>query len=326
MNADEGYDSTLLEEAAAFNNQINERMMGGHIPDIRNAPDCDYFYNNPWRRKYFVDLDFGEQFSIISKSISSYIGKNSNSSRIVEIGCGPGYMSLELARYGYDVTGLDISEDCISIAKQTAEKFSPEISTEKLQYICDDLFSFSQKSDSMFDVVLFVGALHHFADQPAVHEAVGRLMKNDGILICHEPLRDRVTKRNAIANLLVTRLLEASGNYYTVLPSDFPVKLHDDADIKFMQLRYELEDGEKAQSVNDNEAGFAEIFPHLNERYEQLEFSWRYGLFHEIIGGLRFSDRCLEASVARFIRDIDLMMCDNNMIDPTEFYYVGRKI
>ncbi|WP_165323800.1 class I SAM-dependent methyltransferase [Rhizorhabdus phycosphaerae] len=322
----EGYDSTLIEEAAAFNGQINERLKGGHVPDIRNAPDCDYFYNNPWRRKYFVDLDFGEQFEIISKSISCHTVSHCKPPRILEIGCGPGYMSLELARYGCDVTGLDISDDCISAARKTAQKFSPDIFTENLQYICDDLFSFSRKSDSMFDVVLFVGALHHFADQPAVHEAVGRLMKNDGILICHEPLRDRVTKRNAIANLLVTRLLEASGNYYTALPSDFSSKINYDADRKFMQLRYELEDGEKAQSVNDNEAGFGEIFPHLNERYEQLEFNWRYGLFHEIIGGLRFSDRRLEASVARFIRDIDLMMCDNNMIDPTEFYYVGRKI
>ena len=35
------------------------------------------------------------------------------------MGCGSGYFSLELARHGYHVIGVDISRKCIESAKQT---------------------------------------------------------------------------------------------------------------------------------------------------------------------------------------------------------------
>jgi len=42
--------------------------------------------------------------------------------RILDIGCGTGRHALELARRGYKVTGIDLSERQISIARQKAEK------------------------------------------------------------------------------------------------------------------------------------------------------------------------------------------------------------
>ena len=50
----------LHQEAEAFNSQIDERIANGHIPDLRLAEPCDYFYNNPWRRPAYVKLDFVE--------------------------------------------------------------------------------------------------------------------------------------------------------------------------------------------------------------------------------------------------------------------------
>lgn len=47
-------------------------------------------------------------------------------SRILDIGCGPGRHSLELARHGYHAVGVDISAEFIKYASQVAEN-------EKLQ-------------------------------------------------------------------------------------------------------------------------------------------------------------------------------------------------
>ncbi len=48
---------------------------------------------------------------------------NSNkSARILDIGCGTGRHSLELARRGYNVTGIDLSESMIGRARELAEK------------------------------------------------------------------------------------------------------------------------------------------------------------------------------------------------------------
>ena len=39
--------------------------------------------------------------------------------KILEIGCGNGYLSLELARDGHEVIGLDRSNNIIEVAERT---------------------------------------------------------------------------------------------------------------------------------------------------------------------------------------------------------------
>lgn len=46
------------------------------------------------------------------------------SQSILDVGCGPGRHSLEFARRGFRVTGVDISETFISIARSTAQRES----------------------------------------------------------------------------------------------------------------------------------------------------------------------------------------------------------
>src|SRR3954451_12322722 len=41
--------------------------------------------------------------------------------RIADLGCGTGSLSLLLARDGYDVTGIDLSENMVAQAKRKAE-------------------------------------------------------------------------------------------------------------------------------------------------------------------------------------------------------------
>lgn len=318
------YNANLSDEAIAFDSQIKQRINGGHIPDLDNTQSCDFFYNNPWRRKYFVDLDFGEQRDLIVCSMEKYLDKQAESIKVLEVGCGPGYMSLALARKGYSVTGLELSSVCIDVAKSTAEKYSPDLLGSNLDYICDDFFAFSERNVNVFDVILFVGAMHHFPDQEQINLSSKKLLKPNGLIICHEPVRDLVTKKNAILNHLIVTLLSASDSYYKKLNEGYEVCINEDIEKKFNELRYELEDGEKAQSVNDNEAGYHEMYPTLLKNFTELEFQWRYGLFHEIIGGIRLNKEGEEAALARFIRDIDKVMCKEKIVDPTEFYFVGK--
>src|SRR6476646_10717472 len=42
--------------------------------------------------------------------------------RILEVAPGPGYLAIELAKRGYDVTGLDISTSFVRIGRANAEK------------------------------------------------------------------------------------------------------------------------------------------------------------------------------------------------------------
>jgi 2-polyprenyl-6-hydroxyphenyl methylase/3-demethylubiquinone-9 3-methyltransferase len=322
--------SNLAEEARAFDNQIRERAANGHIPDLRNSGDCDYFYNNVWRRKYLVDLDLVEQFKLIEDAIQRHSQQNTPSTiRVLEIGCGPGHTCLELARSGYQVVGVDISETCIEIAQQTADAFPIPNVSKNLSYHCLDIFNEDNLKIRNFDVVLFVGALHHFGDQLSVHNKCNSLLKDDGIFICHEPVRDLVTKQTAELHFLIEQILVHTGSFY--IRDKHAIgrgqeELKNAIENKFSLLRYEGEEGDKLQSINDNEAGYAEMRPFLDSQYVELEFQWRYSFFHEIAGGLRLSSETANKELALFLREMDKVMVKTGAIEPNEFFFVGRKI
>lgn len=312
----------INQEKEAFDNQIIERIQNGHIPDLRQVEDCDYFYNNPWRRKAYVELDMIEQFHLIRDKINEYSLNNSNI-RILEVGCGPGYMALELSRCGYDVVGIDISRQALNIANEYANKDPWKDERGSLKYEYVDFFEY--EDEQPFDVVLFVGSLHHFKNQDEVMSKINTLLSSDGLVIAHEPTRDRVTVRNASVSLLIEVLLSASGNYFQSIQTPTNMAdLESQIQRKFMYLKYEDEEGHKRQSPNDNEAGFTMMIHALRSHYNQLYFEDRYGIFHELIGGLRFEEP-INNKLSKFIHDLDKYFCSNNIIDATEFLFVGRK-
>jgi hypothetical protein len=143
-------------------------------------------------------------------------------------------------------------------------------------------------------------------------------------VLAHEPVRDRVTRGNAVFVHLLRVLLSAQGSFYKRY--DVPVddaSREEEFDRLFAEMRYETEDGDNVQSINDNEAGYAEMRPALDERFENLKFDWRYAFFHEFIGGLRFEETRNEA-LARYLRDVDGELCRLGVLSATEFFYVGR--
>jgi len=318
-------DAKLAEEAHAFDRQIDERVANGHIPDLRLCTPCDWFYNNPWRRPAYVQLDFGEQFEVIRDSIRAHAPKAERAPVVLEVGCGPGYLSLELARAGFDVTGLDLSPHCTEVAQRfaDADPFKPE--RGPLRYVAGDFFVHPALVEDSFDAVVFLGALHHFPDQGATLDRVRTLLRPGGLVLAHEPVRDRVTRGNAVFVHLLRVLLSVQGGFFRRydVPAD-GAKREIEFERLFAEMRYETEDGDNVQSVNDNEAGYAEMRPALDQRFEGVKFDWRYAFFHEFIGGLRF-DEVRNEALARYLRDIDGELCRLGVLSATEFFYVGRK-
>lgn len=317
-------DTKLADEAHAFDRQIEERIANGHVPDLRAATPCDWFYNNPWRRPAYVQLDFGEQFELIAAAIREYT-KAAAAPKVLEVGCGPGYMSLELARAGFDVTGVDLSEKCVEIADHFAGKDPHAAERGPLHYLAGDFQTMPALAEGTFDAIVFLGALHHFPDQLQTLTRVETLLKQGGVILVHEPVRDRVTRGNAIFMHLLRVLMSVQNGFYKSYPVPPDAQSRErEFEQLFAQLRYESEDGHNVQSVNDNEAGYAEMYPALISRFEQLSFDWRYAFFHEFIGGLRFDEQ-LNVALAHYLREVDRELCREGVLSATEFFFVGRK-
>ena len=118
----------LVNEASAFDKQALERISNGFVPDLRKLVKVEWFYNNVWRDPEFVKIHWLPRINTIIEHAKN--GKN-----VVEFGCGLGMLSLELARNGLDVTGVDISPKCIEIVNQYKESNTQKAGFGKLSKI-----------------------------------------------------------------------------------------------------------------------------------------------------------------------------------------------
>jgi 2-polyprenyl-3-methyl-5-hydroxy-6-metoxy-1,4-benzoquinol methylase len=317
-------DAVLQLEAQAFDSQIEERLAAGLVPDLRRAGVCNYFYNNSWRHPDYVMLDFGEQLELICTSLQKFGSSGTGTMHVLEVGCGPGHMSLEMARKGYDVTGIDLSEKCIETASKVAQDDPWRADRGALNYICGDFLQDSTFRAGTFDAVIFIGALHHFPNQEEVARQVKRILRKKGLVLVHEPTRDRMNRGNA-AFIHLLRLLLSQGNGFfkdVQIPAAHE-EYERQVESIYREMRYEEESGEKKQSANDNEAGFTEMIAALNSQFEQVHFQERYAFFHELIGGLRYSEEKNKA-MAWYLRSADAELCRLGVLQPTEFFYAGQ--
>ncbi len=67
------------------------------------------------------DIDYTSWADFIEKIISENRGFEEQN-LVLDLGCGTGKMTLELARRGYDLTGIDSSLEMLDIARREAEK------------------------------------------------------------------------------------------------------------------------------------------------------------------------------------------------------------
>jgi SAM-dependent methyltransferase len=108
-------------------------------------------------------------------------------SRILDLGCGPGWLVEYLARFGYDVTGVDISPALIEIARERLGRVPYAVSPGKdlkYRFIAHDIEA--APLNEKFDVVLSYDALHHFEDERVVLRNVSSMLNHGGIFMIVE--------------------------------------------------------------------------------------------------------------------------------------------
>jgi SAM-dependent methyltransferase len=100
-------------------------------------------------------------------------------SKILDLACGQGRISLELARRGYFVLGCDYSEQYVAAAQSTAQREGLEV-----RFVRRDMRSLTYESE--FDVVISVFTSFGFfddADNVNVLREVSRALKPEGKLL-----------------------------------------------------------------------------------------------------------------------------------------------
>ena len=129
----------------------------------------------------------GEGFSMLHKinpvrvqyilqhlSAAKKLGKHIN---LLDIGCGGGILTESMAALGMSVSGLDPSEESISVASKHAASCGLDI-----KYYCSSIEEFSNKSELRYDVITMLEVAEHVTDVEHFLENVSKLLKKGGML------------------------------------------------------------------------------------------------------------------------------------------------
>jgi ubiquinone/menaquinone biosynthesis C-methylase UbiE len=96
--------------------------------------------------------------------------------RLLEVGCGPGHLSIRLARYhGLDVTGLDVDPAMIERARANADR-AGDGHERQPSFLVGDVASLAFP-DRSFDLVVSTLSMHHWADPRAGLAEIGRVLR-----------------------------------------------------------------------------------------------------------------------------------------------------
>jgi SAM-dependent methyltransferase len=110
--------------------------------------------------------------------------------QVLDVGCGPGWMSEFLARCGYWVTGIDISEDMVEIARLRVSRI-PEQVGEGI----DPLAEFHAMPvrempwTNRFDAAILYDTMHHFDDELETLKVIQRTLVPGGTIYIREGTR-----------------------------------------------------------------------------------------------------------------------------------------
>lgn len=136
--------------------------------------------------------------------------------KLLEIGCGIGVDSIQLARCGFDVTAVDLTENALAVAKEFADHRGVAINFQQAN--AEGL----EFPDASFDVVYSFGVLHHTPDIEKSIAEVRRVLKPGGtahVMLYH---------RNSLVNL-VHKVLR--------LPYESPKNLKDHCPVVYVYSR-----------------------------------------------------------------------------------------
>jgi len=129
------------------------------------ANEFDTFYREEKRvLRKLVDRIFRkgmkERFHLTLMECNDVSGKT-----ILDVGCGPGRITTELAKRGAYMIGIDLSQNMVNLANNLAKKLRLN---DKCKFVCDDFLR--HVFDKKFDVLIALG-LFDYTPNPAPYLA-----------------------------------------------------------------------------------------------------------------------------------------------------------
>jgi 2-polyprenyl-3-methyl-5-hydroxy-6-metoxy-1,4-benzoquinol methylase len=181
-------------EAAFFDHVADIRTARGHIPmeaDIRRATK---FIPKRTDKLSLIDPKMSNILAGTARDQYIRFLAHKPGGRILDIGCGSGWLALELGRRGQHVDAYDISPKAIALAKRMLSENPYRDGFGEVNYYLQDI-SEVDLGEEKYDAISGWAAFHHLPDVPAFMQRVFRALKPGGVVATMDDMpRGRLEK------------------------------------------------------------------------------------------------------------------------------------
>ena len=133
------------------------------------------WFNSPYYHLLYQNRDYKEA-DLFIQNLSKFLKIRLNAN-VLDLACGNGRHSITLNKIGFNVTGVDLSKNSISIAKKSE--------TEKLNFHIHDMrYKFGSESyEYIFNLFTSFGYFNSMDDNVKMLESIKSMLIPQGILI-----------------------------------------------------------------------------------------------------------------------------------------------
>lgn len=133
------------------------------------------FWDKAWKRvsKPHKELPKLPYIHELTRKLKKYQVK-----KVLDLGCGSGWLSIFISKYGFDVTGIDASESAIDLGKMWAAEENLNVN-----FMLCDLLNIPFEENS-FDAIVCNSVLEHFRFDQAkiIFKTIHKILSEKGFL------------------------------------------------------------------------------------------------------------------------------------------------
>lgn len=206
-----------IKEEANFWGGIAKNSIRWGIPqwaDYRRCSKKEGIELPPSTNEIYYDIQLWNTFrgDTVEKMMKKALKRKG---KVLDLVCGAGWLSLELAREGMDVIGIDLSPEMITLANALIGENPFKEKLGRLAYGVGDL-NIIELPEKEYDVITAFDGLHHIRDLEGLLKKVKKALKDDGVFLVYDHIgSERLIGR---LNRILSRFL------YLILPQRGGIK------------------------------------------------------------------------------------------------------
>ena len=122
----------------------------------------------------YYDTPLGKKVDETEKKVIKSFLEQMKCQHVLEIGCGTGHWTSFFTTNGFEVTGIDVSDEMLKIAEMKEITGATFLKADAHQLPFDD---------NSFNCIISIAAMEFMNDQPVVWEEIERVLKPQGYFL-----------------------------------------------------------------------------------------------------------------------------------------------